>query len=93
MHQLRPSCLAAGLLLAAASALAKGEQVMLRPHPLHQLAGLLLAAASALAKGGQVMFRPQTLLELPLPSVPRPATVGKRLQHPLHKCLNEAWPV
>ena len=45
------------------------------------------------AKGGQVMFCPQPLLELPLPSVPRPAAVGKCLQHPPRKCLNEAWRV
>ena len=37
MHQLRPSCLAAELLLDAGSALAKGGQVMFRPQPLHQL--------------------------------------------------------
>ena len=40
MHQLRPSCLAAGLLLDAASAPTKGRQVMCRPRPLHQLPSL-----------------------------------------------------
>ena len=44
MHQLRPSCLAAGLLLAAASALAKRGQVMFRPQPLHQLPSLGICA-------------------------------------------------
>ena len=37
LQQLRPSWLAAGLLLNAGSALAKGRQVMFRPQPLHQL--------------------------------------------------------
>ena len=37
LQKLRPSWLAAGLLLNAGSALAKGGQVMFRPQPLHQL--------------------------------------------------------
>ena len=37
LQQLRPSWLAAGLLLNAGSALAKGGQVMFRPQPLLQL--------------------------------------------------------
>ena len=44
MHQLRPSCLAAGLLLDAGRALAKGGQVMFRPQPLHQLPSLGICA-------------------------------------------------
>ena len=41
---LRPSWLTAGLLLDAASALAKGGQVMFRPQPLHQLPSLGICA-------------------------------------------------
>ena len=37
LQKLRPSWLAAGLLLNAGSALAKGGQVMFCPQPLHQL--------------------------------------------------------
>ena len=40
LQQLRPSCLAAGLLLDAGSAPTKGGQVMFRPQPLHQLPSL-----------------------------------------------------
>ena len=40
LRKLRPSWLAAGLLLNAGSALAKGGQVMFRPQPLHLLPGL-----------------------------------------------------
>ena len=44
LQQLRPSGLAAGLLLDAGSALAKGRQVMFRPQPLHQLPSLGICA-------------------------------------------------
>ena len=40
LQKLRPSWLAAGLLLNAGSALAKGGQVMFCPQPLHQLPSL-----------------------------------------------------
>ena len=40
LQKLRPSWLAAGLLLDAGSALSKGGQVMLRHQPLHLLPGL-----------------------------------------------------
>ena len=67
------------------------DEALQKLRPSWLAAGLLLNAGCALAQGGQVMFCPQPLLELPLPSVPRPAAVGKCLQHPPRKCLNEAW--
>ena len=51
LQKLRPSWLAAGLLLNAGSALAKGGQVMFCPQPLHQLPKLPCHVFSACARG------------------------------------------
>ena len=51
LQKLRPSWLAAGLLLNAGSALAKGGQVMFRPQPLHQLPKLPCHVFPACARG------------------------------------------
>ena len=51
LQKLHPSGLAAGLLLNAGSALAKGGQVVFRPQPLHQLPKLPCHVCPACARG------------------------------------------
>ena len=68
LQQLRPSCLAAGLLLDAGSAPTKGGQVMFRPRPLHQLPAVtVLAQAPEWCAPAAVRRRPESKMSSSLP--------------------------
>ena len=68
LQQLRPSWLAAGLLLNAGSALAKGGQVMCPHRPLHQLpAATVLAQAPEWCVPAAVRRRPDSKISNSLP--------------------------